>query len=608
MIYTIIDELFCGVMDGIKLEKINENGFSINYENGTGIIKYGRECDLYRAYALLTGSIREGCESVSLSETPKFDKLGVMIDVSRGAVLKTETVKDVIRIVAKMGYNRIMLYTEDTFLVDAYPYFGYMRGAYTENELKEIVDYSEMFGIECVPCIETLAHMEHILRWSVFGSVKNSKTTLLVDEEKTYALIEEMIKVCRRCFKTDNIHIGMDEATDLADGRYRVKFGDKSRFEVFSKHLEKVVGICKKYSFRPMIWCDMYFHICSKTGIYCDPSTEFPENVKESVPDDVTMVYWDYSNNDDTRIKNMLNATKRIGRPVIYASGIWTMNGFTPNMQMTYASGMSGIKGCIDAKVKDMFVTMWGDNGGECSVYSALLGLQMFAEGCYSSDFTDKTVNERFKLCTGYDSQAFEAIAVDRYPRNLVHYYNGSVSKQVIYSDILMGLFDYNFSKFDIKAHFEGYLERIEALSPQKGLEYLFDYYTKHHRMLVKKCDIGINITKAYKDGDRNALKALVKELDELIDAFVDFHKAFVSVWLRNNKPQGLEVIDFRLGGIESRIATAKSRVESYLRGEIDSIPELEEERRFFAYPGQVEEYPLFSMWNSALIFTASSM
>lgn len=608
MMKTNITEIFGSYNENITIAKREESGFSINYNNGKGVIEYGRECDLYRAYALLDGALKQGCDSFKLSEKPNFDKLGVMIDVSRGHCLKPETVKDIMRITAKMGYNRIMLYTEDTFLLEEYPYFGYMRGAYTEDELKDMVDYGENLGLECVPCIETLSHMEHILRWAGFGKVKNSQRTLLVGAEETYALIEEMIKVCRRCFKTDVINVGMDEADDLADGPYRKKNGLREKMDVFSEHLVKVTEICRKYNFKPMIWCDMYFVHCSSNGAYQNAETQFPESLINKIPEDVTMVYWDYSNNDAKRIENMLNATKRLERPVIYAAGIWTMNGFTPNLQMTYASGMTGVKGCIDAGVKDMFVTMWGDNGNECDIYATLLGLQMFAEGCYSENFTEETVNERFKLCTGYDAEAFEAIAVDKYPRNVVQYYNGTGSKFVIYSDILMGLFDVNFSKFDIKAHFDGYLKRIEALAPQKGLEYLFDYYTKHHRMLAKKCDMGIRLADAYKKSDRDALKAMIKEIEELQVLYKEFHEAYVKVWLRNNKPQGLEVIDFRLGGMESRIATARMRVEAFLAGEIESIPELEEERKPFAAPGRSPDFPLFSFFGSAQIFTASNL
>ena len=35
-----------------------------------------------------------------------------------------------------------MLYTEDTYEVDNEPYFGYMRGRYSADELRELDDYA----------------------------------------------------------------------------------------------------------------------------------------------------------------------------------------------------------------------------------------------------------------------------------------------------------------------------------------------------------------------------------------------------------------------------------------------------------------------------------
>ena len=91
--------------------------------------------------------------------------LGVMFDCSRNAVMKVETVKRYADILKKMGYNTIMLYTEDTYEVDDQPLFGYMRGRYTKEEMKEIDDYCYNLGIEVVPCIQTLAHLNCIFKW-----------------------------------------------------------------------------------------------------------------------------------------------------------------------------------------------------------------------------------------------------------------------------------------------------------------------------------------------------------------------------------------------------------------------------------------------------------
>ena len=46
----------------------------------------------------------------------KTDKLlGVMLDCSRDAVYTVETLKNYFRLLKKMGYNSVQLYTEDTY-------------------------------------------------------------------------------------------------------------------------------------------------------------------------------------------------------------------------------------------------------------------------------------------------------------------------------------------------------------------------------------------------------------------------------------------------------------------------------------------------------------
>ena len=43
---------------------------------------------------------------------------GVMLDMSRNAVMKPQQVKAFASLIRKMGYNMLQLYTEDTYEVD----------------------------------------------------------------------------------------------------------------------------------------------------------------------------------------------------------------------------------------------------------------------------------------------------------------------------------------------------------------------------------------------------------------------------------------------------------------------------------------------------------
>ena len=88
-----------------------------------------------------------------LGEIMEFKRFGVMLDCSRNAVMKVCEIKRMIDYLVKMGYNALELYTEDTYEVKGEPYFGYLRGRYTCDELKEIDAYALEKGVELIPCI-----------------------------------------------------------------------------------------------------------------------------------------------------------------------------------------------------------------------------------------------------------------------------------------------------------------------------------------------------------------------------------------------------------------------------------------------------------------------
>jgi hypothetical protein len=65
-------------------------------------------------------------------------------------------------------------------------------------------------------------------------------------------------------------------------------------------------------------------------------------------------------------------------------------------------------------------------------------------------------------------------------------------------------------------------------------------------------------------------------------------------MWLATYKPFGWEVIEQRYGGLLARLEGLADRLEQYLEGRIDSIPEFETQlKRVFDEPlGQRESPP----------------
>ena len=98
----------------------------------------------------------------------KYETLGLMVDVSRNNVMSLDGWRRFLPIAKKMGYNAIFLYAEDTYEVEGEPYFGYMRGRYTIDEMKELDELSASYGIEMIPCVQALAHLDTISKWGKY--------------------------------------------------------------------------------------------------------------------------------------------------------------------------------------------------------------------------------------------------------------------------------------------------------------------------------------------------------------------------------------------------------------------------------------------------------
>ena len=121
-------------------------------------------------------------------EKTSFRTFGVLLDCTRGNIITVEHFKYWLRRLSLMGYNLVMLYTKDAYQVPGEPYFGCMRGAYSMDEIKEMDAYAKKLRIEMIGSIQTLGHLEPILRWGAYQEVRDTSSVLMVDEPQSYEL------------------------------------------------------------------------------------------------------------------------------------------------------------------------------------------------------------------------------------------------------------------------------------------------------------------------------------------------------------------------------------------------------------------------------------
>ncbi|MBQ7994978.1 MAG: beta-N-acetylhexosaminidase [Bacilli bacterium] len=561
-------------------------------------ITYGQLTSFFRALSLIKEHRDE--ESYEREFHKRFLHNGVMHDCSRNGPLNIKKMKEYILVHALFGMNRFLLYIEDLYEIEGEPYFGYLRGRYTKEEIKEVVDYASLFGIEIVPCIQTLSHLNQALPWEVYAPIRETNQTLLMGEPKTYEFIEKMISTIKGMFKTNVIHIGMDEAFDLGMGRflYENKLIDKT--QEFLKHLNKVVDICHKYGLKPMMWEDMFFHLSAKNSNWYDNKTKLSDEVKALIPD-VGLVYWDYYNIDPKAYDNKFIATLDTGKEAIYAGGAISWIGFAPNILQSMHISEVGLKSAVRNGIKEVFITSWGDNGNEAPIISPFPTMALFSMYDYEGKGNKKSVSSLLKAVTGDDLKLWSAMQQVNHVRKEILPYE-SPSKAFIYMDPLLGKFEPK-----IKEEYEEVYKRntrIIRSAQRRSEKYSLVYKTLADLssvLEIKTC-LGLKMRKAYKEGNKEALEQCMKDIKKCIKRLDTFRNSYRERWFEDNKASGFEVVDGRLGFVRSRLESTYIRLNDYLLGKIDRIEELEYEKLPHDCAEKIEEIAAFSWAGAASV------
>ena len=610
-----------GAVIDLSIELTEEKKVSVSCADGSAVLSACDKAFVFRALMRLVRELekRGSEESFQVEEQVWLDRNGVMLDCSRNSVLTMDMIKWYIRFEASLGMNTMMLYTEDTYEVEEYPYFGAYRGRYSSEELHELAVYADQFGIEMIPCIQALAHLKNTLRWEAMAGMQDTDDILMVGESEVYRFVEACIRRATEPFLTKRVHLGMDEAWSLGLGKYLHKNGYHPKSEIMAAHLERVAQICRKLGLEPMIWSDMYLRMSSQNNDYYDLPLGADLSGAVKPPADVALVYWDYYHTDENFYRQYLRMHSQLSDKVIFAGGGWVWNGVSPNLKGAKDTTEPAMRAVKEAGIREAVCTMWQDDGAETPMGAGLSSIVRFAEHGFAKEVSEEALKEQFEFLTGTSWEACEILGEFDRPQGSAFYDNPS--KYLLYQDVLIGLFDEQIRNWDVKSYYEGLRDRLlKALEEgmkrncmqilQRGggyAEEVLSLYVCLADALSVKAPLGRKMHEAYEKKDRQALAALAeKEIPLAMEKIRVYRDRREALWNRESRIFGFEVLDIRIGGLLARLESAKKRVESWLNGEVDSLPELEEPRLPFRPVKEGEEHTLCACNSWKTIISAS--
>ena len=245
---------------------VTSQRIEIRATSGAGLF-YGMQTLLQLMQPASTGSY--SVPSVEIEDTPRFAYRGLMLDVSRHFSTK-EFIKKQIDALAYYKINRLHLHLTDAagwrLEIKKYPLLTdfaawrtdptwkkwwnggrkYLRydepgasgGYYTQDDIREILEYARQHYITVIPEIEMPSHSEEVLaaypQLSCSGEpYKNSD--FCVGNEETFTFLENVLTEVMELFPSEYIHIGGDEA-----GKSAWKTCPKCQKRMKDEHLANV--------------------------------------------------------------------------------------------------------------------------------------------------------------------------------------------------------------------------------------------------------------------------------------------------------------------------------------------------------------------------------
>ncbi|XP_078081607.1 hexosaminidase D-like isoform X2 [Mustelus asterias] len=239
----------------------------------------------------------------------------------KGAPPKISYLTQIFPLLSHLGANGIILEYEDMF-----PYEGNLQvlrspNAYSAADIRELINLARMLNFEIIPLVQTIGHMEFVLKHKTFSHLREVKyfpNSLNPHKKESMELVKSMIDQITAMHKDLKwLHIGSDEVYYLGEGEESKKLFETSQTNADSLFLSHVKAVASYVltthpDVKPILWDDMLRNISE-------------EKLQESMLSQfVQPMIWDYNSNLDTH--NMMLLIQKYQRTGF--SHLWFASAF----------------------------------------------------------------------------------------------------------------------------------------------------------------------------------------------------------------------------------------------------------------------------------------
>ncbi|RKT31622.1 glycosyl hydrolase family 20 [Microbacterium sp. AG1240] len=323
---------------------------------------------------------------LDVADHPDFAVRGYMLDVSRDRVPTRETLLRYLQLAERARLNHFELYIEHTFAFEGHDVVWQDASPLTHDDLRWFDGECVARGIDFVPSVNCLGHMERWLRHEAYSDRSETPEGYLwANEHRAAATLQPtrenadfvltLLREIAQTTSSGKINIGADEPFELGLGASAEIVADRGRGEVYFEYVRYLLDELTGDGFQVEFWADIF--------------AEHPE-LMGRVPQRAVPVVWQYDgpvlseavlDNADEELRAKwesiafdMEATRNgargrakalieSGEPFWLAPGTSTWQSFVGRVDNAVDNLIDVAQTGLDTGARGYLNTQWGDHG-----------------------------------------------------------------------------------------------------------------------------------------------------------------------------------------------------------------------------------------------------
>jgi hypothetical protein len=480
----------------------------------------------------------------AIEDAPRFERRGLLLDVSRGKVPTPETLHALVDWCVHLKLNVLMLYVEHTFRFRRHPEIGSGASRLDAASLRELDAYAAARHVELIPCLQSLGHMERILELPRYAHLAETERrwTLAPTEPRSYELLRDLYEEYLPNFRSGLFHANCDEPFDLGRGRSSARAAELGPGGLYLEHVGRVRELAATLGKRTLIWADVVH--------------DHPERIAE-IPRDLVLLDWGYEANHDTERSAVF---ARHGFEFWVCPGTSSWNALFPRIENACRNIARWAEAGRRHGAHGLLVTDWGDFGHYNLLGNSWLGYAYAAQQAWSGPVSRVRFDRAFARLFFDDASGVTA----RLYRELGRWHevgfrvaNGSPLQLLYFDDLERSYFVRGAKRSTLLRTLAG-LERAREKITAEAQRFRREPLTWEELRLaaeasalaLRKALAGLDYLAWREDPDRldaRTRRRLARELDTLATQQRALGRALRRLWLRRSRPSNFEITRRRL-------------------------------------------------------------